>query len=64
MTEEMELADVTIPDTAIPQQFEHSTNQEIHRYTTVQKSGSIPAAPAIPSFTDPHLSTASFKDMA
>ena len=37
MIEEMELAGVIIPNTAIPQQFEHSTNWDIHRYTTVQK---------------------------
>ena len=37
MIEEMELADMTIPDTAIPQQFEHSTNPDIYRNTTVRK---------------------------
>ncbi len=37
MIEEMELAGVTIPNTAIRQQIEHSTNREIHRNTTVRK---------------------------
>jgi len=37
MIEEMELAGVTIPNTAIPQQFEHSTNPDIYRNTTVRK---------------------------
>ena len=37
MIEEMELAGVTIPNTAIPQQFEHSTNPNIYRNTPVRK---------------------------
>ena len=37
MIKEKELAGVTIPDTAIPQQFEHPTNWDIHRNTTVRK---------------------------
>ena len=37
MIEEMELAGVTIPHTAIPQQFEHSTKRDIHRNTAARK---------------------------
>ena len=37
MIEEMGLAGVTVPNTAIPQQFEHSTNLGIYQNTTVRK---------------------------